>query len=817
MQDYERLGVFYLGKLFNLDAGRPHDDLLLYDSKDLTTHAVCVGMTGSGKTGLCLALLEEAAIDGIPALIIDPKGDLGNLLLTFPQLRPEDFAPWIDPADATRAGQTPAQYAAKTAERWKTGLADWGQPPERIQRFRDAAEVAIYTPGSSAGLPLTVLRSFDAPPASTLENAEALRDMVAAAASGLLGLLGIDADPLRSREHILLANIFDRAWRAGQNLDMGSLIRAIQTPPLDKVGVMDLESFFPAKDRFDLAMQLNNLLASPGFSTWMEGEPLDIQKLLYTPAGKPRLAILSIAHLSDAERMFFVTILLSEVIAWMRAQSGTSSLRALLYMDEVFGYFPPSKNPPSKTPMLTLLKQARAYGLGIVLATQNPVDLDYKGLANCGTWLLGRLQTERDKLRVLDGLEGASTAAGASFDRAKMERVLSGLGNRVFLMNNVHEDQPVVFQTRWALSYLRGPLTREQIGRLMADRKTLTRSDSGGAQALSATEGSPAALKVSPPIAEQRPVLPPEISERFSTRRANLPSGASVLYRPALLGTARVHFTQTTAGIDEWQEVSLLLAIDGPLPADIWGSAEPLAEALDEFDAQPENGAKFAELPGELSRPKRYGELAIALKDYLYRNQRLSRWKCPAFKQISNTDETEAEFRVRLGQAGREQRDLLVEKLRQKYAPKLAALQERIRKAEIKVEKEKSQATQQTMNTVLSVGTSILGALFSRKLTSATNVTRAASSMRQAGKIARERQDISDASEGVAALNEQMEELNTQLQAETEKLQAGLAAETLVLEEISIVPKKADITTTSVALVWQPWIVRMDGAVEPGV
>ena len=581
--------------------------------------------------------------------------------------------------------------------------------------------------------------------------------------------------------------------------------------------MIDLESFFPAKERFDLAMQLNNLLASPGFSAWMEGEPLDIQRLLYTPEGKPRLAILSIAHLSDAERMFFVTILLNEVIAWMRAQSGTSSLRAMLYMDEVFGYFPPTANPPSKTPMLTLLKQARAFGLGVVLATQNPVDLDYKGLSNCGTWFLGRLQTERDKLRVLDGLEGASTAAGASFDRAKMETILSGLGNRVFLMNNVHDDQPVVFQSRWALSYLRGPLTREQIGRLMAERKTLTRSVSEGAAIREGEAPAEPRLRTDAPLSDQRPVLPPEVPERFATRRANLPQGSSVLYRPALLGTARVHFAQAAAGVDQWQELSLLLPVDGPLPADVWGSAEVLAEDATEFDNQPEAGAKFAELPGELSRPKRYGELSTALKDFLYRNQRLSLWKCPALKQTSNAGESEAEFRVRLGQTGREQRDLLVEKLRQKYGPKLAALQERIRKAGVRVEKEKSQANQQTMTTILSVGTSILGALFSRKLTSTTNVTRAASSVRQAGKIARERQDISDAAEGVSALQEQMAELNAQLQAETEKLQAGLSAETLVLEEIAIVPKKADIAIGSVALVWQPWIVRMDGAVEPGV
>jgi hypothetical protein len=811
MTDYERLGVFYLGKSYDLAAAKPHDNLLLYDSKDLCTHAVCVGMTGSGKTGLCLALLEEAAIDGIPALIIDPKGDLGNLLLTFPQLRPEDFEPWIDPAEATRAGLSPHDYAAKTAERWKQGLADWGQSPERIAKFRDAVDVAIYTPGSSAGLPLTVLRSFAAPSQATLDNAEALRDSVSAAAAGLLSLLGIDADPLKSREHILLSNILDRAWRAGQSLDMGGLIRAIQTPGFDKVGVMDLDSFFPAKDRFALATQLNNLLASPGFAAWMEGEPLDIQRLLHTPAGKPRLSILSIAHLSDAERMFFVTILLSETISWMRSQSGTSSLRAILYMDEVFGYFPPSANPPSKTPMLTLLKQARAFGLGVVLATQNPVDLDYKGLANCGTWLLGRLQTERDKLRVLDGLEGASTQAGATFNRAEMERVLSGLGNRVFLMNNVHEDQPVVFQSRWALSYLRGPLTREQIGRLMAERKQggLAASREGEAPAEPASRPMVAAMET------QRPVLPPDVTEKFAARRAKLPQGASVLYRPALLGTARVHFSQAATKIDTQEDVTLLVPIDESLPADVWSEASESDEPP-ELEIQPEAAAKFAALPGDLSRPKKYTELTTSLKDYLYRNRRLSVFKCAALKAVSTPEESEADFRIRLSQGGRELRDAQVEKLRLKYAPKFASLEERIRKAQIKVEKEKAQATQQTMNTVMSVGASILGAVFGRKLMSTTNVTRATSSMRQASKIARERQDIADAAEGVESLQQQLADLNAQFEAETEKLQAGLAPDMLALEEVQIAPKKTDIAVQQVCLVWQPWIVRMDGAVEPG-
>ena len=461
----EGLGTFYLGRAYDLGSKKQLDQPLLYDAKDLVTHAVCVGMTGSGKTGLCIGLLEEAALDGIPALVIDPKGDLANLLLTFPDLKPEDFAPWINLDDAARKGLSAEQYAAQQAELWRGGLEKWGQDGERIQRLRAAAEFTVYTPGSSAGVPVSVLKSFDPP--QNADDPELFRERVQATTTSLLGLLNIDADPVQSREYVLLSNLLTSAWQKGQSLDLAGLIQQIQSPPFEKVGALELEAFYPSKDRFKLAMQLNNLLASPGFAAWLEGVPMDIASFLHTPQGKPRVAIFSIAHLSDAERMFFVSLLLNQTVAWMRQQPGTTSLRALLYMDEIFGYFPPVANPPSKTPLLTLLKQARAYGLGVVLATQNPVDLDYKGLSNTGTWLIGRLQTERDKDRVLEGLEGAAATAGGKFDRSQMSQILAGLGNRVFLMHNVHDDAPVTIESRWTMSYLRGPLTRDQIKKLM--------------------------------------------------------------------------------------------------------------------------------------------------------------------------------------------------------------------------------------------------------------------------------------------------------------------------------------------------------------
>src|SRR3954449_3326711 len=463
MKDFEKLGVFYLGRESD-PAGKTTGEPVLYDSRHLVTHALCVGMTGSGKTGLCLSLIEEAAIDGVPTIAIDPKGDLSNLLLTFPRLAEEDFRPWIAEDEARRAGSTPDDFAAQQAAAWKKGLADWGEDGARIERLRAAADFAIYTPGSRAGLPLSILSSFAAPDAALLDDGEALADRASTTAMSVLTLAGVDAEA-GGREHTFLSTLFASAWKGGRGLDLGSVIQAVQSPPFQKIGVLDVDAFYPSKERFALATRLNSMLASPGFEQWLQGEPLDPGRLLYGPAGKPRVSIISIAHLDDSRRMFFVSLLLNEIVGWMRRQSGTSSVRAIVYMDEIAGYFPPVANPPSKAPLLTLLKQARAFGIGIVLASQNTVDLDYKGLGNAGTWFLGRLQTERDKTRVLDGLEGAS---GGSLDRQSADRTLSALARRVFLLHDVHAGGPLTFMTRWAMSYLRGPLSKEQVRSLMA-------------------------------------------------------------------------------------------------------------------------------------------------------------------------------------------------------------------------------------------------------------------------------------------------------------------------------------------------------------
>lgn len=814
--NYEKLGVFYLGRGTHHGAETPNDDLLLYDSKDLTTHALCVGMTGSGKTGLCLSLLEEAAIDQIPAIVVDPKGDLGNLLLTFPELKATDFEPWIDPAEATRHGRTPKQYSGDVAKRWKDGLAEWSQSPERIQRFRDAVDIAIYTPGSDAGLSLTVLRSFNAPPPELLSDADAFRERVSSATSGLLALLGIDADPIRSREQILISNILSQAWQKGRSLSIAQLIGEIQSPQFEKVGILDLESFYPAKDRFELAISLNNLLASPSFAGWMEGDPLDVKRLLYTEKGKPRLSILSIAHLTDTERMFFVTILLNEILSWVRSQPGTSSLRALFYMDEIFGYFPPTSNPPSKTPMLTLLKQARAYGLGVVLATQNPVDLDYKGLSNTGTWFLGRLQTERDKMRVLDGLEGASSASGQEFDREEMEQLLSGLKSREFLMNNVHEDHPVLFKTRWALSYLRGPLTRTQISELMADRKAAPAQESPVAPVASPSPPRKSQEKVreTESLDSEPPRVPKGVKVAYLGIDAPA-SGGRVVYRPAILSRCKLHFVRVSYKVDTWQPRTAFATATRLNPSTPWQEAVVLNGQPLDLESTAPNGAKFASLDTALSNTKNYKAWESKLKSHLYRDEVLTVYKCSELKEYSEPTEDEADFRVKLRQLAREARDLEIEKIRKKHESKVATIERRIATAKASVDREKSQASRAYFDSAISFGSTILGALFGRKKLSRTNVSKAGTSLRSAGRAAQQQSDVGRAKEKVDALESELKELEKELAKDIEELGTQFNADDMEFEELEVRPRKSDIEVGPIMLVWTPWEVTSDGIAEP--
>lgn len=816
MDEFEKMGAFYLGKSYDLAARARKESLVMYDSKDMVTHAVCVGMTGSGKTGLCLAILEEAAIDGIPAIIIDPKGDLGNLLLTFPGLKGEDFRPWVNEEDAAKKGQTPEQFAEGQAALWKKGLAEWGQDGARVQRLKDAAEFAIYTPGSSAGRAVSILKSFAAPEEAIREDAEVFRERVSGTATSLLGLVGVDADPIRSREHILISGLLSAAWGAGRDVDLAMLIQQIQKPPMARIGVMDIESFFPSKDRFGLAMQLNNLLAAPGFGAWMEGEPLDIGAMLRTKGGKPRHAIFSIAHLSDSERMFFVSLLFNQILGWVRTQSGTTSLRALVYMDEIAGYFPPTANPPSKQPMLTLMKQARAFGVGMMFATQNPVDLDYKGLANAGTWFIGRLQTQRDKDRVLDGLEGAASNASAKFDRAAADKAMSALGNRVFLMNNVHEDGPEVFETRWCLSYLRGPLTRAQVKVLMQGKGGNGGGEGemgrvgadAGASAVASAVGSRIAAGIAGAQRAGRPVLPVDVPQFFLPLQDARPSGAKLVYTPGVIGITKVYYSDTKKGVDETVDQAMIAGMPGLSGTVDWDAGRTLDMAATELEAEPSAEfaaeASYGELPAGAATAKNVLAWKKSLTDAVYRLAKLELLYSPSLEQYSKPGEKERDFRARLAQTAREERDRIGEELRKKYAPKVAALQERRRKAEQQLEVQKTQSRDAKIGSFLSAGAAVLSAFLGRKSFSATTVSKSVTAARSVGKTMKESGDVGRAEENIGSLDSQLAELEAQFKAETEAAGSRVDPATEKFETVVLKPKKTGITVGAVGVGWEP-------------
>jgi DNA helicase HerA-like ATPase len=822
MQPFEKLGAFYLGKEYDLAKGQILDSLVMYDARDLTTHAVCVGMTGSGKTGLCIDLLEEAAIDNVPAILIDPKGDLTNMLLTFPELRPEDFQPWINVDDARRKEMSVEEYAKSTAESWKKGLADWGEGPERIRMLKESADFAIYTPGSDAGLPVSILASLSAPGLSWDEEQELLREQIQGTVGALLGLVGIEADPLQSREHILLSNIFEHFWRRGEDLDLTRLITAIQSPPVRQIGVFDVDTFFPEKDRFGLAMSLNNIIAAPGFQAWLEGEPLDPSHLLYTPEGKPRHSIFYIAHLSDAERMFFVTLLLEQVVTWVRQQSGTTSLRALLYFDEVFGFFPPVAEPPSKRPLLTLLKQARAFGFGVVLTTQNPVDLDYKGLTNAGTWFIGTLQTERDKMRVLDGLESASAAAGGGLKRQQLDRIISALRSRVFLLHNVHEDRPVIFNTRWAMSYLRGPLTRTQVRDLMADRrKTAVPSVSEAAGRPSAREGV-AAAAVDTTVLEGYSSSPPSVSPGMSqvflplrVREKDAVSSLSkelgqaaqatettVVYEPHLLGMGAVSFVDRKRNLDQATAVGLLVQGEDLGATSAWEEATAVELDARDLESEPESEALFGTLPSQLSTASKLKALEKDFANHLFDSEQLDLLYSPALNLYGEPGESEKDFAVRAQLAAREQRDAQVDQLRNKYQKSLDRLEERLSKEEQELAGDRAEYEGRKREELLSAGETVVGMLgiFGRR--SSRSLSTAARKRRMTTQA---QGDVKESEEQIKRLEEEIKQMTQEMETEAQALADRWEDSAGEIQTYTVKPRRSDIKVELVTLAWAPY------------
>ena len=812
--DYEKLGQFYLGREYDLKKSEIEDELVMYDSKDLVTHGVVLGMTGSGKTGLCIGLLEEAAMDNIPAIVIDPKGDIGNLMLTFPDFEGSDFRPWINEDDAKKKGKTPDEFAEKTAKMWEDGIAQWGQSPERVREFKEKIDINVFTPGSKAGIPVSILSSLDVPPFEVMDDGELLGDRIESTVSSLLSLVGEDADPIQSPEAVLLSAIFQHSWADDEGLNIESLIRSIQKPKFDKVGIIDLESFYPAKKRQVLALKFNNLLASPGFSTWMEGPPLDIQKMLYHDDGRARVSIFSIAHLNDSERMFFVSILLNQMLGWMRSQSGTTSLRAMLYMDEIYGFLPPTAMPPSKKPMLTMLKQARAFGLGVLLATQNPVDLDYKALSNIGTWWLGRLQTERDKARVLDGLEGAAASQDGGFDRGAMEELLAGLGSRVFLMNNVHENGPVVFHVRWVMSYLRGPMTRRQIKTLMDPKRDAFEIKSAkSGRSAPAGKSNPMGMPSSAPEPEEkvgeRPPVGTGVKENFLPFSGDVDG---VTYKPHLLREASVHFSSTKTGVEGSRRVRFINAMS---PEGVnWKENVVCHLALDKFDYEPRKGAGYDELPAFAMNADNYKGVEDDFEDWIYRNERVNVFYAPMLKEYSKMGESEGDFRGRLSHEAREMRDEAVNALRKKLQKKIDTKEGQLDRAEATLAREESEASNAKMQATGNVVGAVIGMIFGKRKMSASTVNKGRSAANSYSRSRKQSQDVHRAEAKVEGLLDEIADMEADMRAELNDLADRFDPMLLELETAQVKPYKKDIDVKSVSLLWVPFDERDNALLE---
>ncbi len=785
---------FFLGGLLDPKSKARTDERLSLPSHHLTTHGVILGMTGSGKTGMGVVLLEEALLSGIPVLILDPKGDMGNLLLSFPGLSADEFEPWVDPAEARRDGIDVRELAERTATRWKEGLASWGIHPERLRTLRSSADFTIYTPGSGAGVPLSMIGSLRAPKLDWSTHAETMRDEIEGFVSGLLTMGGIKADPISDPEHILLSNVIEHAWRQGEDLDLPRLIGLVQKPPMRKLGVFPLDDFFPEKKRAQLAMQLNGLVASSSFSSWVHGDPLDAQSLLWTPEGRPRASIVHMAHLSDTERQFVVTLVLTRLITWMRQQPGTSELRALVYMDEMFGFAPPTAEPPAKKPILTLFKQARAHGVGLVVSTQNPVDLDYKAMSNAGTWIVGRLQTERDKLRVLEGLKSAT----GDVDVAGFDRMIGGLGKREFVFRSARSPEPLVFTSRWAMSFLRGSLTREELARLKPEMPAAAaRPEPVPRSAPTPTEHArDDESRVMPSVPDSIPVCYLDPGTPWS-REVGASPGSPRL-EAGLIARVHMTFDDRAAGLDHQQEWE---AVFFPLE-DRFDPADAIAVDYDERDLVDEapDGVAYALPAAPITQATFFRSAQTALKEHLYRKQVLEILKNPQLKLYSRPGESEEEFRARCDQAAQEWADGEAVKLRDRYESRidrvrsaLATAESRVRELEVDVGARKQQEL-----------VSGAGRLLSMFLAGKGNARSLSGFASRRSMTKRTQERLRTATDKVADKEDEITELEDQLADDLSAIESEAEERAAEIETMSVSLEKTDIAVSEMALLWIP-------------
>lgn len=796
---------FYLGRAYDPINNAVTDKQVTYDPADLTTHAVVIGMTGSGKTGLCVALLEEAALRGVPAIIIDPKGDLTNLLLHFPDLAPQDFQPWIDSELARRAGKTLEQVAEDASASWRDGLKEWGVSQERVLALKNAAQFAVYTPGSDSGIPVSVLSSLAAPEISWKDNREVLREKITSTVTALLGLVGYDnIDHLRSREHILLANIFEHAWSQGRDVELAELIIQTQSPPFDRLGAFPVETFFPAKDRMELAMVLNNILAAPAFERWREGQSLDIASMLHTEDGRPCHSVFYLAHLPDNERMFFVTLMLSAIETWMRTQSGASSLRALVYMDEIYGYLPPVSNPPSKQPLLRMIKQARAFGVGLVLATQNPADIDYKGLSNAGTWFIGKLQTEQDKNRLLDGLEGVADG----IQRIAFDKLISSLGKRVFILHNVHAERPELFQTRWTMNFLAGPLARSRI----RDLNQLVDAKFKPAPVVPLATGTipRAALNVDSSVT--KPPIPAWIREYFLSQNYSLPEAFSaagrsmpaevmiegVIYRPALLASAQVRILDRKHGVDSEITRTALVKSPEKRGSARWGDHPIASHVLDNMDSSPVPSARFSTIDSPLNDVKLMTAMQKDFTDWVFRNSSVKARANQTLKVFAGPDVSQAEFMRACADAAREARDAEIAKKTAQLDRQLKTLEDKLAREERELAEDQvdyEHRKWEERGNLAELGAGLVGLGRKKSLSSQLSKRRLTEKAKA---------EVDESVDAIAQYKRQIAELEKRREETIAELNDKWGNIVNDVTEVTITPKKSDVFVNVFGVAWLP-------------
>jgi hypothetical protein len=806
---------FYIGQKYDPNTKLLTSETIQYDPADLTTHMFVTGMTGSGKTGLCISIMEEAALQGIPAVIIDPKGDLTNLLLHFPQFLPTDFEPWVDPEAAKRAGKTPIQFAEETAASWKKGLADAGILPEELVELSNAVEFSIYTPGSTSGIPINILSSFAAPDIPWQENQENLRERISSNITALLGLIGFnDIDPLSSREHILLANIMEHFWSQNINFDLTDLILQTQNPPFERLGAFPVEKLFPEKDRLVLAMKLNNFLASPSFQTWLQGQTLDIQEIYFTKAGKPRHSIFYLAHLSENERMFFVTLLYGAVESWMRRQTGTGGLRALIYFDEILGYLPPIGNPPSHSVMLRMLKQARAFGVGLILSSQNPVDLDYKALSNAGTWMIGRLQTDQDKERLMDGLQNAS----GSIDRAAANLLLSSLGKRIFLLHNIHDKGLTVFNTRWAMNYLAGPLTRTQIpalNRLVGAGGSEESAPAAASQSTPDKAQSPSTPVVSPSAqgvsALKKPIIPSGIDEYYLPANLSLENSAQnqqiqlgadakveqIEYHPVLISQAEIRYLDRKFGLQMAIKKAAIIEDENGRMIHWEDFISPPVETKDlGQSALPQTSYK--DIPMWLSDAKNLKSLQSDFLEWIYRSSSIKVQANQTLKIYAGPETSADEFKKMCSKAAGDLLDAELDKLKMVFEKKMDALEEKLEKETRDVKAAENTLEKRRMEEVGTHGELLLSLLSKRKKSISSSLSKRRMTSEAKSALEEEKLEVNLAQKNLDKMEEEMK-------AKIAEAEALYADKTNDVSEIPVSPMKKDIFLETFGIAWLPY------------